>query len=501
MLKTSIASDDRMRARAVPVIACFEDDLKDKPFLARAGKATSVDLKKYFKLKGFRGTRNGSFEVLNPGRKRPRVLVWGLGSRKKADAQSLWKSGLKLFKHLKGEPATDVALMVNFCALDPAIRDGCLAAFVDAAQFSTFRYDKFRKKPSRKALAGLQILTDGTPKPAEARKLVRERLVYGEAVNLARSMIVEPGSELPPALFAERIAEHLAGTGVDVKIHKPAGMKRLKLNGVLAVGRGSVNEPRYVEMAWKGNPESGEWLGLVGKGVTFDTGGISLKRPQGMWKMKYDMSGAAAVFGAMLALAKLNAPVNVRAVTPLVENKPGGNSFLPGDVITYANGLSVEVISTDAEGRLILADGICHLSSKPEIRKVVSIATLTGAVTVSLGRDIMGSFSRHEGLVDDLKAAALRSGELVWPLPMHEPYGDLLKSDCADLKNGGDGTAGSILAAMLLDRFCDDSTQLLHLDIAGVAWLVSSAQTGGGDATPRGAGVRLLAELARRLGG
>jgi len=500
MPNSTVCADARIRAKGIPLILFFKEDLDDKKYLKRASDIAGVNLKDYIAVKDFKAGKDSSFEILFPKAGRKRVMVFGLGETAKAGHESLWKSGLKLFGRLKAKPAPELALVINLKRLDSDLAKTLVAAMFDAAWFASFNFEKFIRKPKRKGISGVQLLLDKEIKAAPYKALVKEREIYGEAVNVARSVIVEPGSHLPPATYADRMVEHLKGTGVKVKVHNLKGIEKLKLHGVLAVGRGSKNEPRYVEMSWNGAPDSDKWLGLVGKGVTFDTGGISLKRPQGMWKMKYDMSGSAAVLGAMLALGKMKAPVNVRAVTPLVENMPGGNSFLPGDVITYDNGLSVEIMSTDAEGRLILADGIMHLSREPEISRVVSIATLTGAMAIALGRDIAGGFSKHEGAVEDLKAAALRAGELIWPLPMHEPYGELLKSDCADMKNGGDGTAGSIVAAMMLDRFSEQA-EFVHLDIAGVAWMFSSGQPGPGDSTPRGVGVKLLAELAKRFGG
>jgi len=312
-----------------------------------------------------------------------------------------------------------------------------------------------------------------------------------EAVAFSRDLVTEPGNVVWPEVFVERAREALAGLpNVSIEVLDVAAMERLGMGAILSVGQGSQRPPRMMVMRYDGGRAGGKPLALVGKGITFDTGGISIKGSSGMWRMKYDMTGAAVVTGAVKALAGRRAPVNVVAVAALAENMPSGTAARPGDVVRSASGKTIEIMSTDAEGRMVLVDGLWYVQDRHDPAVVVDIATLTGAVVGALGGDYAGLFSRDDALADQLLAAGERSGDLLWRLPLHPTYGQGLSSPIADIRNGG-GRPGAGAAAHFLGEWVDKDRPWAHLDIAGMAWI----ETGGRPTSPAGAtafGVRLF---------
>ncbi len=339
--------------------------------------------------------------------------------------------------------------------------------------------------------------------PAVERVLERARVV-GESTWLARELISMPASELPPAEFARRAQAAGKPVGLEVRIHGEPELRRLGMNAILAVGRGSEHPPCLIELIYRGGgkrrrPLGARHLAFVGKGITFDSGGLSLKTPSGMEIQKRDMAGGAAVLGAMVAIARLGLPLDVRGLIPAAENMPDGRAYRPGDILTIFGGKTVEVRNTDAEGRLVLADALAWAAAgagdpeKP--RFVVDLATLTGAVSIALGREVAALLGTDRGLVEDLLEIGRETDERSWELPLVDEYLPGLRSDIADLKNVGDGGAGTIFGGLFLREFTG-GLPWAHLDIAGVAW-ADKARTG----TPRGAagfGVRTLIALAER---
>jgi len=322
---------------------------------------------------------------------------------------------------------------------------------------------------------------------------VRRGRLLGECSNMARELANEPGNTLTPREFARRSGEIVAGTTLSFEVLDEKAIEQLGMGMLLGVARGSAEPPRL--MVIRHDPPgaaSGPVLGLVGKGITFDTGGISIKPADGMERMKDDMAGGAAVVCAMRAIAILGAPVRVIGVVPTTENMPGGKAVKPGDILKSAEGKTVEIINTDAEGRLILGDGLWY-ARKLGATHLVDVATLTGAIVVALGKITSGLFGTPQPWVDLVRRVADRAGDRVWPMPTFEEYGEQIKSDIADLMNTGGRAAGSITAAMFLKEFAGNGPWA-HLDIAGTAWLEDAKpylQKG-----PSGVAVRTLAELA-----
>ncbi len=378
-------------------------------------------------------------------------------------------------------PADGLALGVPALEVAPALALG--------AQLRAYRFTRYRtsegKDDEESGPERLRILADG----AGAELAAVDQLAA--AVNHARDLVSEPANVLTPKAFAERCVE-LGELGLEVELLDRDAMAALGMNALLGVAQGSAEPPFIAIMRWNGGGTETP-LALVGKGVCFDTGGISIKPAQGMEEMKADMGGAAAVFGAMAALAGRKARANVVGVVGLVENMPSSTAQRPGDVVRSMSGTTIEVINTDAEGRLILCDVLYYVRERFKPKAIVDLATLTGAVVVALGHERAGLFSNDEGLAAALTAAGEATGELLWRLPLGKDYEKHIKSDIADIKNVGRGReAGSTAGAVFLQRFIGD-TPWAHLDIAGTAWSSRDLPLAGKGAT--GFGVRLLDRL------
>jgi leucyl aminopeptidase len=362
-----------------------------------------------------------------------------------------------------------------------------------------YRFDRYRtrEKPEDKPkLGALTVLVDDAAK-FKSDYLPLEKVARG--VFLARDLCSEPGNVLTPAEFADR-CEALEELGLAVEVLGPKDMRKLGFGALLGVAQGSDNEARMVVMRWHGASNGKGRKGkktrplcFIGKGVTFDTGGISIKPAANMEDMKWDMAGAGTVAGLMAALAGRKAAVDAIGLLGLVENMPGANAQRPGDVVTSASGQTIEVINTDAEGRLVLADVIHYAQKEFDPAFIIDLATLTGAIIISLGHEHAGLFCNDDGLAQQIEAAGRTVGEAVWRMPLGEDYDKQLKSDIADMKNVGGRPGGAITAACFIQRFIDKGRPWAHLDIAGTAWTTKDKPT-----VPKGAaafGVRLLDRL------
>jgi leucyl aminopeptidase len=411
------------------------------------------------------------------------VLVVGLGPADGLDAER-WRRGAAGLVRSAGEGG-DAALLVPGDAPGAALAEGSVLA--------AYRFDTYRSKPSPRALDRLLVVTDAET----VRESVRRGVIAADAVSFARDLVNTPPSDLTPTELAERVSERLRDRpGTTLEVWDKDKIEAERLGGLLAVARGSDQPPRLI-MATYAPPHPVEVDGrvphvvLVGKGITFDSGGLSLKTPDGMTTMKTDMSGAAIVLAAISVCGELDVRVKVTAIAPVTENMPGPSAIKPGDVFRARNGATIEVLNTDAEGRLVLADGL-SLAAELEPDAIVDVATLTGAQVVALGRSIGALFGSDPALMDRLAEAGRLAGEPLWPMPLPEEYADHIDSEVADMKNmGRAGEAGSIAAALLLARFVGD-VPWAHLDIAGPARASESSGylTKGGTAF----GVRTLLE-------
>jgi leucyl aminopeptidase len=361
-----------------------------------------------------------------------------------------------------------------------------------AAALRSWRYDRYRTKLKDKQKPTLtEVTVVGGGEDAGKRYADRwEPVVQG--VSLTRELVTEPANIIYPESFVERVRASLEGTGIEIEVLDRAAMEKLGMGALLGVAQGSIRQPRLLVLRWNAGENSGQPTAFVGKGVTFDTGGISIKPAQGMEAMKWDMGGAGAVAGAFKALALRKAKANLVGICGLVENMPGGNAQRPGDVVTTMSGQTVEVINTDAEGRLVLADALTYVQRNFKPSTIIDLATLTGAILVSLGHEFAGLFSNNEELAGELQRAGEECGDRLWRMPLAEPFDRLIDSPIADVKNVGPREGGSITAAHFIQRFVENGVKWAHIDMAGKAWSDKVGTTYDKGAT--GYGVRLLDE-------
>ena len=433
----------------------------------------------------FDGDSGSVVETFLDGDDGQRLLVIGTGSDAKAADAAEKLAGTAVSRLLtSGEAHAVIDLGGLGYDADAAAR----VAF--GAALRSWRYDRYRtrlKDKQKPTLTSVTVVGGGAG--AEKRYASRYAGVV-DGVSLTRELVTEPANIIYPDTFVERVLESLTGSGLETQVLGRDEMARLGMGALLGVAQGSVREPKMLILKWNGGKEGETPVVFIGKGVTFDTGGISIKPAQNMEAMKWDMGGAGAVAGAMKALALRKAKANVVGICGMVENMPDGNAQRPGDVVTTMSGQTVEVINTDAEGRLVLCDAMtwAQKSFKPKV--MIDLATLTGAMVITLGHEYAGIFSNDDKLAGNLLKAAEASGDKLWRQPLAEAYDRLIDSQIADMKNVGPREAGSITAAQFLQRYVDDGVAWAHLDIAGMAWSDKAQPTYDKGAT--GYGVRLL---------
>lgn len=365
--------------------------------------------------------------------------------------------------------------------------------FAEGASLGSYQYSEFKSEPDPSSLRKITLITDSSA--ADRRELkagTTEGTILAKAVNFARDLVNEPGGSLTPQNMADKAKKMAETSGLKAQVWGMKEIKREKLGGLLGVNRGSQCSPRFVKLEWKPAGKPSKSIALVGKGVTFDSGGLSLKTATGMRNMKYDMSGAAAVLGAMSAVAELKPKCKVTAYVPMTDNMTGGDATRVGDVLHIRNQKTVEVLNTDAEGRLILADALC-LAVEDSPDAIVDLATLTGACVVALGNGYAGILGNDEDWISTVMGASEKSGERLWQLPLPSDYRSQLDSPIADIANIGSGNGGTITAALFLAEFVPEEIPWAHLDIAGTAFSdkVSGVNIKGGT----GFGVRTLLQL------
>ncbi|HTS93131.1 MAG TPA: leucyl aminopeptidase [Stellaceae bacterium] len=443
----------------------------------------------------FTGKKEETLTIAAPrGLSHERVILLGLGKAEDLDAQRLRRLGGAVVPALNATGTATAAIAVDKLPgsrLDPGAAAANLA---HGAMLRSYRFDKYRTKEKPEQKPSLKELTVLTAATASARRAYAPLEKVGEGVFFTRDVVSEPANIIYPESFA-REALTLRKLGVKVEVLDERDMKKLGMGALLGVGQGSAKPPRLVILQWRGNPRAKNKapVAFIGKGVTFDTGGISLKPAQGMEEMKWDMAGAGVVVGLMKALAGRKARVNAVGIAGMVENMPDGNAQRPGDIVKTMSGQTVEVLNTDAEGRLVLADALWYCQDRFKPQFMIDLATLTGAIVVALGHEYSGLFSNNDELSERLAAAGKAVEEPVWRMPLADAYDRQMDSDAADVKNIGNGRdAGSITAAQFLQRFVND-VPWAHLDIAGMAWSKKDAPL-----TPKGAtayGVRLLDRL------
>ena len=485
-MKVSFAAQRPAGAYALAIPVAGEDMLADRlsgldeaarTLAARAAEAQRFEREAAAIAESF----------ISDGDSARRLLLVGLGGKTFDDA---------LFEKVGGALAArlltsgEKTLVVDLTGLNLAADAGARIAYGAAAR--SWRYDIYRTKLSQKAKPTLEevVIVGGD----ESHWADKAALLEG--IGLARSLVTEPANIIYPASFVERVRAALEGSGVEIEVLDEKAMRALGMGALLGVAQGSEQPPRLLAMRWNGAANgNAKPLVFVGKGVTFDTGGISIKPAAGMEAMKWDMGGAAAVAGTMKALAGRKAKANVVGICGLVENMPDGRAQRPGDVVTSMSGQTIEVINTDAEGRLVLCDAMTWAQRQYKPDTLIDLATLTGAMIISLGYEYAGLFSNDDALADKLNAAGLASGDKLWRMPIGEVYDKLMDSPIADMKNSGPREGGSITAATFLHRFVEEGVKWAHLDIAGMVWANKAGSLWDKGAT--GYGVALLDRFVR----
>jgi leucyl aminopeptidase len=452
-------------------------------------KATGGAVTRAIAAGRFTGAVGQSLDLVAPhGVEAARALIVGCGARDKFDAQAAELAAAHAYQAVKASGVETLALQL------PGAPTEISSHAALGVRLAAYRFDRYRttEKPEKKpSVKRCLIIVDD---PRAAKKAFKALAGLADAIVFTRDLVSEPANILYPEEFARR-ARKLSDLGLEVEILGEKEMKKLGMGALLGVGQGSVRESQLAVIQWKGARDRDRApIAFVGKGVCFDTGGISIKGADGMEEMITDMGGAAAVAGAMYALAARRAKVNAVGILGIVENMPDGNAQRPGDVVKTMSGQTVEVINTDAEGRLVLADAVWYCQDRFKPKFIVDLATLTGAIVVALGKDLAGLFSNDEVLAANLLAASKASGDALWRMPLPPQYEKNIDSHVADMKNIGPRHGGSITAALFIQRFTGGAPWA-HLDIASTAWKPASANP----TIPSGAtgfGVRLLDRLS-----
>ena len=477
------------------LIALAADGRKLGKLAGQLDKATKGAIARALEASRFKGGAEEFLTILAPaGVEVARIILAGIGQPAKYDALAAQSLGGRLVSALNIAGEKDVSVWIESIG-DMKIEEAELAANVAyGARLRSYRFDKYKTKEKPEQKPSLKHFNVLVGDATDAKRAFNPMDKVVDAVNFARDLVSEPANVIYPETLAKE-ARSLAELGVEVKVLGVKEMTKLAMGALLGVGQGSARESQLVTMQWNGaDSKQQKPIAFVGKGVTFDTGGISIKPAQGMEDMKWDMAGSAAVIGTMRALASRKAKVNAVGVVGLVENMPSGSAQRPGDIVTSMSGQTIEVLNTDAEGRLVLADAMwyCQETFKPKV--MIDLATLTGAILIALGNIYGGMYANDDDLARQLESSGKATGELLWRMPLGAAYNKMMDSPAADVKNiSGSRNAGSITAAEFLQRFVQKGTIWSHLDIAGMAWADKDSPT-----TPRGAtgyGVRLLDHL------
>jgi leucyl aminopeptidase len=467
-LKIKVLTGDITRVEAgAAVLGLFEETWRPQGDLARVDKTLDGAISRLIKSGQIKGKRGRMTAVSCLGKLPAEwVVVVGLGKKKELN-KNVVRSVTAEAERLLSKKAVKQAAIDLLGAAEAGIdAAGAVQAITEGALLGTYTFRKHKtKKEDNNGLEELLIVAaDGTP---ALKKAARRGEIIARATILARDMVNEPANFMTPGQMAAAAARLAEDYDLDYEMLEKDKMQELGMGALLGVSQGSCQPPKFIILRYKGKKGAGVDLALLGKGITFDSGGISLKPSEKMEEMKTDMAGGAAVLAAMSAIAQLKPAINVIAMVPATENLPGGGALKPGDVITAITGKTIEIISTDAEGRLILADALGYASGLG-VKNIVDVATLTGAVRIALGSVCTGAFGNNEKLVDAVVAAGASGGERIWQMPMYEEYGEQNKSDVADIQNVGGRLAGAITAAKFLGEFVGD-VPWVHLDIGGTS--------------------------------
>ncbi len=495
MTKISIKVGNPLKQKtACLVLPAYEGRLKNT--FAALDVLLEGQLQKIFRSREFSGKAGELLLLHNPeGVPCERLLLVGLGEKKQINAAGLRSFASHVATYLSER-------RISRCLIDSSplqLRKGreiaAVASLAEGLLMAGYSFDRYREQKHEKPLplAAASLMIGSSRDKAVAEAAVAEAAVICRGVCCARDLVNQPGNDKSPLFLAETAQQIAKEQGLRCTLLPRSELEKQGFGALLGVAQGSERDPYLIVLEYHGGTAEERPVALVGKGVVFDAGGISLKPADKMDEMKMDMAGGAAVLGAVQAVAELKLPVNLVAVVPAVENLPSGTAYRPGDILTSLSGKTIEVLNTDAEGRLILADALTWVG-KYKPRVVIDLATLTGACVIALGQHASAVLGNHEGLIRELIKAGERCGERLWQLPLWEEYGAQIKGDFGDIKNTGGRPAGAITAAAFLKQFTGDYTWA-HLDIAGTAW--ADKNSPGSPKGGTGVGVRVLIEYLR----
>jgi leucyl aminopeptidase len=446
----------------------------------------------YLKGGDFRGKEGEILLVRRKGKFPERIALVGLGKRGNLKIETLLNGGGNALKFAREKNYRSLIFTSLYDGIDPLFSAKNLAY---GAYLADYSFNRFKGVDDERKPLKISFLVRRYEKVIEEE--VRRAEIISNWIKFARDLGNTPGNYLTPLKMAEIAKEEASKRGIKCQILEKEQLESLGMGGLLAVSKGSSEKPCLIILEYNSDEKSGKTV-LVGKGITFDSGGISLKSREGMGRMKYDMSGGAAVISTIFAASELEIPHNVIGLVPATENLPGGSALKPGDVVRHYNGLTSEIVSTDAEGRLILADVLSYAEEKFCPERIVDIATLTGACVIALGHEVAGIMGNDDELVETLIEIGKETGELLWRLPLYEGYSRQIRSEVADIKNSGGRPAGAITAAIFLKNFIKKSPWA-HIDIAGKAWAEAELVRPWKPKGCTGFGVRLLVEFLREL--
>jgi leucyl aminopeptidase len=446
------------------------------------------------KAGNFDGDKKNELTIYSVGTHRV-VFFIGVGDKSQLTNEQIRRAAAVAIKAARSAKAKSVIISTLESTVEQLSDYETVHSIVEGVKLGYYRFDKYLTQKKEKMEIETVMVALENVDTTIGKKAARDAEILCEAVYLTRDLSNAPANEVYPEVLAQTASDMAKKYHVQARILDERQIRKLKMGGLLAVNSGSARPPRFITLEYKGNSKSRDWYAIVGKGITFDSGGISIKPSAGMGEMKMDMAGAAAVIGTMQAVAALKLPVNVVGIAPSTENLPSGSAYKPGDVVTTMSGITIEVDNTDAEGRIILSDGL-YYAQRYRPKAIIDLATLTGAVVVALGMHATGMFGTSEEVMAQLKDAGEKTYERVWQMPIFEEYEKQIKSDIADVKNVGGRWAGAITAALFLKKFVGDYPWV-HLDIAGTAMLEEAT-----DYSPKGGsgvGVRLLTQFFKQV--
>lgn len=498
-MKFVVKKGTPVKAKSACMVAGVFEGKGKKGSLADLDEGTGGSLRNAIRSGEFKGSP-GQFLQVSPAADiaAARVLFVGLGPETEADGEVVRRAiGLAMQKARECR-AADITLIFDSFDLRRTPVTEKARMMAEGVLLGGYRFDRYQTDQKVKNTVSPKvatILVDSTKDQTEVEKGVAAAEAICRGVVIARDLVNEPGNVKSPEFLAQQAAAAAKEAGFKCKVLKKPELEKEKMGALLGVAQGSERDPRLIVLEYNGAAKKDAPVALVGKGVVFDSGGISIKPSEGMDEMKMDMGGGAAVIGAVTAAALLKLPCNIIGIVPAVENMPSGTAIRPGDILTSRSGQTIEVLNTDAEGRLILADALDYAAQfKPKV--MIDLATLTGACIVALGHHVTAVLGNNDKLIKELISAGERSGERTWQLPLWKEYAELIKSDVADMKNIGGRAAGTITAAAFLQKFANDFAWA-HLDIAGTAWMESAKPCYPKGGT--GVGVRLLIEYLKGM--